>query len=219
MSTRQQKGLDIWLKHYQLPKDEVWDFNSLFGREAPVVLEIGFGMGASLLAMAQAHPEKNYIGIEVHKAGVGSLAADLHEHDLSNVKLAADDAIELLKHNIPPASLSAIQIFFPDPWPKKRHHKRRIIQPDFIALLTEKLKEGGYVHCATDWQEYAEQMLALFSKAPGLVNSASDQGFVPRVETRPLTKFEARGQRLGHGIWDLVFIRKNEMSTDSTEER
>ncbi|WP_126339629.1 tRNA (guanosine(46)-N7)-methyltransferase TrmB [Legionella spiritensis] len=208
ISTRQQQGLLQWLKDYEMPMAEtVWDFDSVFGRNADTVVEIGFGMGASLLAMASEHPQCNFIGIEVHRAGIGSLAADLHDHAIQNVRIAAHDAVEVFNHHLTDNSLAGIQIFFPDPWPKKKHHKRRLIQPGLVRLLVQKLKVGGFLHCATDWEDYAEHMMAVLSDETGLVNKAGEGCFVPRPETRPLTKFEQRGTRLGHGVRDLIFFK------------
>lgn len=210
VSNRQQQGLDDWLKDYQLIVDGTpWDFEEAFGRQADTVAEIGFGMGASLLTMAQESPETNYLGIEVHQAGVGSLVADLHDHQVTNVRIAAHDAVEVFRQQIPDGSLAGVQIFFPDPWHKKRHNKRRLIQPELVQLLVKKLKIGGFIHCATDWQDYAEHMLEVFLKEPALVNQNPDGGYSPKPQSRPLTKFELRGERLGHGVWDLVFIRNH----------
>lgn len=208
VSNRQQQGLDLWIKDYELAMTGTpWNLTEEFGRAADVVVEIGFGMGTSLLTMAQNNPELNYIGIEVHQAGVGSLAADLHDHQVSNVRIVAHDAVEAFRTQIADNSLTGVQIFFPDPWHKKRHHKRRLIQAEFIQLLTSKIKQGGFIHCATDWQEYAEHMLEVLSAESTLHNSQSEGGYTPKPESRPLTKFEQRGERLGHGVWDLVFIK------------
>ncbi|MDR3501153.1 MAG: tRNA (guanosine(46)-N7)-methyltransferase TrmB [Legionella sp.] len=208
VSNRQQQGLDLWIKDYALSMaDSPWNLAEEFGREADTIVEIGFGMGTSLLHMAQNNPELNYIGIEVHQAGVGGLAADLHDHQVTNVRIVAHDAVEAFQTQIADNSLAGIQIFFPDPWHKKRHHKRRLIQPEFIQLLTKKIKTGGFIHCATDWQEYAEHMLEVLSAAPGLHNSQAEGGYSPKPESRPLTKFELRGERLGHGVWDLIFLK------------
>ncbi|USQ14217.1 tRNA (guanosine(46)-N7)-methyltransferase TrmB [Legionella lytica] len=208
VSNRQQQGLDLWIKDYALSMaDSPWNLAEEFGREADTIVEIGFGMGTSLLQMAENNPELNYIGIEVHQAGVGSLAADLHDHQLTNVRIVAHDAVEAFQTKIADNSLAGIQIFFPDPWHKKRHHKRRLIQPEFIQLLSQKIKTGGFIHCATDWQEYAEHMLEVLSVAPGLHNSQAEGGYSPKPESRPLTKFELRGERLGHGVWDLIFLK------------
>lgn len=208
-TTRQRDGLTSWLKDYELPyQNKPWNFDALFGPNASIIVEIGFGMGASLLTMAQNNPNQYYLGIEVHQAGIGGLAADLHHHQLSNVRIVPHDAQEIFKHCIPPHSLDGIQIFFPDPWPKKRHHKRRLIQAPFIELLVHALKPGGFLHCATDWEDYAQEMLMVLEAAPGLKNQALKGGYMPRPASRPITKFEARGQKLGHGVWDLFFIAK-----------
>ncbi|MDP3562751.1 MAG: tRNA (guanosine(46)-N7)-methyltransferase TrmB [Legionellaceae bacterium] len=209
VSPRQQQGLEHWLTNYILPlSDDEWHFSTLFGREADTIVEIGFGMGASLLTMAELNSETNFIGIEVHRAGIGSLAADIHDHGINNIKIAPYDAVEVFKRCIPDHSLAGIQIFFPDPWPKKRHHKRRLIQSNFIRLLVSKLKPGGFIHCATDWQDYAEHIRDVLSAESELSNLQVDGSFIPRPDTRPLTKFEQRGMRLGHGVWDLKFVRK-----------
>lgn len=208
ISNRQQQGLEQWLKDYRLPDDgSLWDFQSIFDREADTIVEIGFGMGASLLTMAQEHPELNFIGIEVHRAGVGSLAADLHDHHLTNVRIADWDAVEAFKQQINPETVAGVQIFFPDPWHKKKHNKRRLIQPELVKLLVEKLKPGGFLHCATDWQDYAEHMQSVLSSEKNLINKEKAGGYSPRPESRPLTKFEQRGNRLGHGVWDLIYLK------------
>lgn len=183
------------------------DLPQVFDNENPVVLEIGFGMGASLVEMAKAAPEKNFIGIEVHKPGVGACLADAAEAGVTNLKVFHHDAVEVLEHTIADASLDRVQLFFPDPWHKKRHHKRRIVQAEFAALIKSKLKIGGVFHLATDWENYSEHMLEVMSAAPGYKNQSSNGDFVERPEHRPLTKFEARGHRLGHGVWDLMFER------------
>lgn len=209
VSNRQQQGLDLWLKDYELTMSDVpWSLSKEFGRTAETMVEIGFGMGTSLLSMARDNPQLNYIGIEVHKAGVGSLVADVHDEQLSNIRIAAHDAVEVFQTQLEDHSLSGVQIFFPDPWHKKRHHKRRLIQPEFIQLLVKKIKQGGFIHCATDWQEYAEHMLEVLSAEPALYNQQLTGGYSPKPESRPLTKFEQRGERLGHGVWDLIFIKK-----------
>lgn len=209
VSNRQQQGLELWLKEYELSlSTSPWDYRNIFNRTADVIVEIGFGMGASLLKMAQENPQVDYIGIEVHKAGVGSLVADIHEYNVPNIRVASHDAVELFQMQIEDNSLTGIQIFFPDPWHKKRHHKRRLIQPNFVQLLARKIKHGGFIHCATDWQDYAEHMLEVFTKESLLINQHSMGGYAPRPASRPLTKFEQRGTRLGHGVWDLVFVKK-----------
>nr|WP_232019233.1 tRNA (guanosine(46)-N7)-methyltransferase TrmB [Sulfuritortus calidifontis] len=207
MGSGQIKALEALGPKFLLPyRVEPLDLDAAFGRSAPKILEIGFGMGDSTAKIAAAHPEIDYLGIEVHTPGVGALLKRIGEQNLTNLRLIQHDAVEVLQHMIPDASLDGCHIFFPDPWHKKRHHKRRLIQPGFVALLVKKLKPGAYLHLATDWQDYAEQMLAVLSAEPDLRNSA--EGFAPRPEYRPLTKFEQRGLKLGHGVWDLVFRRR-----------
>ncbi len=208
VSNRQQQGLDVWLKKYELPVDGVpWDLKTVFDREADTVVEIGFGMGSSLFTMAKEQPDVNYLGIEVHRAGVGSLVADLHDNQITNVRIAAHDAVEVLRDQIADNSLAGIQIFFPDPWHKKRHHKRRLIQPELVQLLVRKLRPGGFIHCATDWKDYAEHILEVLINERALTNQNTEGGYTPKPASRPLTKFELRGERLGHGVWDLFFTR------------
>ena len=182
------------------------DLDALFGRSAPHILEIGFGMGETSAAIASAHPENDYLGVEVHTPGVGSLCKLIAENGLTNQRIVQHDAVEVLRDMIAPACLAGVLVFFPDPWPKKRHHKRRLLQSPLVALLASRLKPGGYLHCATDWEEYAAQILAVLSAEPALENTA--QAYAPRPDYRPLTKFEQRGLRLGHGVWDLVFRRR-----------
>jgi tRNA (guanine-N7-)-methyltransferase len=182
------------------------DLDQVFGRRAPRVLEIGFGMGEGLAAIAAAHPENDYLGVEVHTPGVGALLKQIGELGLTNVRIVQHDAVEVLKHMLAPGSLAGVHVFFPDPWHKKRHHKRRLIQPPFVSLLASRVALGGYVHLATDWQDYAEQMLAVLGAEPALENTTPD--YAERPDSRPLTKFEQRGLRLGHGVWDLVFRRR-----------
>ena len=182
------------------------DFAQVFGRNAPLVVEIGFGMGETSAAIARAHPENDYLAIEVHTPGVGSLLKQIGEMDLPNIRIIQHDAVEVLRDMLPDNLLDGVHIFFPDPWHKPRHNKRRLIQAPFIALLVQKLKPDGYIHVATDWQDYAEQVLAVLSAEPLLENTAAD--YSPRPAYRPLTKFEQRGLRLGHGVWDMVFRRK-----------
>lgn len=210
MTIRQQQGLDKHLSNYALPlADEKWDLNNLFAKRAPVVVEIGFGMGHSLLQMAKDNPDINYIGIEVHLAGLGSFAADVYENKLDNVKIVNADAVEILQKYVPDNSLLGVQIFFPDPWPKKKHHKRRLIQKDFVNLLVAKIKLGGFVHCATDWEDYAHHMLEILTETEELSNMDVNSQYVDRPSSRPLTKFEQRGMRLGHKVWDLQFKKVN----------
>ncbi len=210
VSNRQQLALDEWLCDYELPKPgQLWDLTKEFGRDAGIIVEIGFGMGASLLTMAKQRPDVNFVGIEVHLAGIGSMVASLHDDQVNNVRIAPYDAVEVFKTCIPDNALEGIQIFFPDPWPKKRHQKRRLIQTEFINMLVKKIKVGGYIHCATDWEDYALHMHEVLSVLPSLVNQQVDGGFIPRPDSRPLTKFEQRGCRLGHGVWDLMYTRTN----------
>ena len=183
------------------------DFARVFGRVAPLVVEIGFGMGSATAAIAAAAPHVDFVGIEVHPPGVGALLQRIAEGGLENVRIVQHDAVEVLETMIAPASLAAINVFFPDPWHKKRHHKRRLLQAPFVRLLSSRLAPGATLHCATDWLPYAEQMLAVLSAEPTLVNSAGD-GFAPRPPSRPLTKFEQRGLDRGHGVRDLVFRRR-----------
>ena len=182
------------------------DLDAVFGRRAPRILEIGFGMGETSATIAETNPQNDYIGVEVHTPGVGSLCKLIAEKNLGNQRILQHDAVEVLRDMIEPESLDGVHIFFPDPWPKARHHKRRLIQPPLVATLASRLKSGAYIHCATDWENYAEQMLAVLSAERLLQNTAVD--YAPRPAYRPLTKFEQRGLRLGHGVWDLVFRKK-----------
>ncbi len=183
--------------------DEQLNFEALFGQQTSVVLEIGFGNGLSLAEMAASSPETMFLGIEVHKPGVGSLLVQVRQRGLQNVRVSGDDAVQVLEKQIPDASLDRVQIFFPDPWHKKRHHKRRLIQAAFVDTLITKLKLNGQIHVATDWENYAEHILEVLSANSKLKNTA--EGYAPKPEYRPGTKYEARGVRLGHGVWDLVF--------------
>ena len=182
------------------------DLDRAFGRAAPKILEIGFGMGETTARIAASHPQNDYLGIEVHTPGVGGLLKRVEELVLGNVRVIQHDAVDIIESMIPAASLDGVHVFFPDPWPKKRHHKRRLIQPPFVTLLASRMKPGGYLHIATDWEDYARQILEVLSAEPLLANTAD--GFAPRPEWRPLTKFEARGLRLGHRVWDIVFRRR-----------
>lgn len=188
-------------------QDTTIDLKDVYGRDANTVVEIGFGMGKSLVEMADAAPEVNFLGIEVHRPGVGSCIGDAGEKQLSNIRLMEYDAVEVLKNMLQDQSLHRVQLYFPDPWHKKRHHKRRIVQPEFVELVRQKLAIGGTFHMATDWEPYAESMLEIMKEAPGFSNTAQDGDFVPRPDYRPITKFETRGQKLGHGVWDLIFER------------
>lgn len=183
------------------------DLKDVFGNDNDIVLEIGFGMGKSLVEMAKNAPELNFIGIEVHRPGVGACLMDADEAGITNLRVFEHDAIEVLADCIADESLSKLQLFFPDPWHKKRHHKRRIVQPEFAQKLRSKLKIGGVFHMATDWENYAEHMLEVMQVAEGYKNQSETNDYVPRPDSRPLTKFEQRGHRLGHGVWDLMFER------------
>lgn len=207
MGSGQQKAIDTLAPRFVLPyAPAAIDPRQVFGRVAPWVLEIGFGMGDATAAMALQAPEKNFLGVEVHTPGVGALLKHIGEKGIENLRIIQHDAVEVLTHMIGPDMLSAAHIFFPDPWHKKRHHKRRLVQAPFVALLASRLAPGGILHCATDWSPYAEQMLEVLGAEPLLRNTVPE-GFAPRPEARPLTKFENRGIRLGHGVWDVVFER------------
>ena len=204
----QQRALAELGPRYVLPfAPTAIDAPAVFGRTAPLVVEIGFGMGSATAAIAASAPEIDFLGIEVHPPGVGALLQRIDEAGLDNVRIVQHDAVEVLESMIAPASLAGVHLFFPDPWHKKRHHKRRLIQAPFVRLVASRLAAGATLHCATDWQPYAEQMLEVLSAEPALVNSAGE-GFAPRPESRPLTKFEHRGLARGHGVWDLVFRKR-----------
>ena len=207
MSVAQKRAYDQLLSRYAIAyRPAALDLGAAFGRIAPTILEIGFGMGETTCAIALAHPENNYLGVEVHSPGVGSLLKQIDLAALSNLRLIQHDAAEVVRDMIPLSSLDSVYVFFPDPWPKKRHQKRRLIQPPFVALIASRLKPGGYVHLATDWHEDAQQMLDVLGSESVLANV--EDGFSPRPEYRPRTKFEQRGLRLGHGVWDVVFQRR-----------
>jgi tRNA (guanine-N7-)-methyltransferase len=207
MGSGQQRALAELGPRYIVPfQAQALDLSALFGRQAPRVLEIGFGMGDATAQVAAAQPDTDFIGIEVHVPGVGALLKRIGELGLTNLRIVQHDAVAVLQQMIAPASLAGVHLWFPDPWHKKRHHKRRLVQPAFVAQLVTRLAPGGYLHCATDWQPYAEQMLEVLAAEPGLANRAGS-GFAPRPAWRPLTKFEQRGLGLGHGVWDLVFNR------------
>ncbi len=206
VSNAQQRCFDSLMPHYGIPySTQTLDLATAFDRSAQTILEIGFGMGESTAAIAAAHPETDYLAIEVHTPGVGSLLKQIEEKRLSNIRIIQHDAVEVLRNMLADHVLAGAHIFFPDPWHKTRHNKRRLIQPPFVAQLVKKLKPAGYIHVATDWQDYAEQVLAVLSDEPLLRNTA--QNFAPRPDYRPLTKFEQRGLKLGHAVWDLVFQR------------
>jgi tRNA (guanine-N7-)-methyltransferase len=209
LTAAQARALEgLWPRFGLEPGEDEIDFDREFGRSAPVILEIGFGNGESLATIAETHPLNNYIGIEVHRPGVGSLLLRLEERQINNVRVICQDATEVIQKNIPDNSLDAIYLFFPDPWPKKKHHKRRLVHAGFVQQLRQKLKVGGRFHMATDWQDYAEHMLSVMSTADGFTNTAASGSYCPRPDYRPETKFERRGLRLGHGVWDLVYERE-----------
>lgn len=207
-TSAQQRALtDLW-DTYCLDPLQAFDSTRAFGRTAPLIVEIGFGNGNALAATAEANPDINYLGIEVYKPGIAHLMLLLEQKDLHNVKIYQRDAIEIMQRKIADNSLAGVRLFFPDPWPKRRHHKRRIVQPSFVALLEQKLFVGAYFQLATDWDNYAEDMLKTLSAATQLINADANNRFCPRPSDRLLTKFERRGIRLGHQIRDLVFIKK-----------
>jgi tRNA (guanine-N7-)-methyltransferase len=206
LTVAQERAVETLLPAYGIPYAPVMlDLDAAFGRAAPKILEIGFGMGTATAQIAQANPDKDYLGVEVHTPGVGNLLRLLQEHNLTNLRVIQHDAVEVLRDMIADVSLDGVHIFFPDPWPKKRHHKRRLLQTEFVRLLCDKLKPGGYLHFATDWEEYAQWGLDVLRAEPQLNNTVQD--YAPRPEYRPLTKFEQRGLSLGHGVWDLIFRR------------
>ncbi len=203
----QQRAFEQHWKNYGLDySDAVVNLPTLFGRTAPTILEIGFGNGDSLAQMADQNQQNNYLGIEVHRPGAGQLLQQIEKRDLSNLRVSTRDAVDVLKNQLAEETLSGAQIFFPDPWPKKRHHKRRIIQGDFMTLLASRLTKDGFVHLATDWAPYAHHMLEVMQSHPDFVNTS--ENYIPRPEFRPLTKFEQRGLKLGHEIFDLMFVKK-----------
>ena len=208
MTDAQKKAFDNWWGQYGLSlHDGLIDPAKVFGRSAPLVVEIGFGMGDSLLSMARAEPEKNFIGIEVHPPGVGHLINQAGLEKQENLKVYMADAVDVLSDCIPDKSVCRLQLYFPDPWHKKKHNKRRIVQANFIHLVQQKLRENGVFHLATDWEDYAEDMMEKLSLVPGFENEAGEYRFSDRPEYRPKTKFEGRGERLGHGVWDLLFVK------------
>jgi tRNA (guanine-N7-)-methyltransferase len=208
ITTAQQRALDtLWLR-YGLDKSNLLNLAEIFGRKAEIHLEIGFGMGDALVTMAKTHPEHDYLGIDVHRPGIGSLLLKIEAERLSNVRVLEADAVEVLQNYLPPNSLAVVYLFFPDPWPKKRHQKRRLVQSEFIHLLAQRMKAGGHLYLATDWQDYAEQMLQVLEATSDFINGYTKGHFAPRPTERPLTKFEQRGQRLGHNVWDLIYWRR-----------
>ena len=208
LSAAQQKAIDSqWPKFGLTVNDALLNLTELFGRDAPTIVEIGFGMGKSLAEMAEANPQQNYIGIEVHRPGIGALLKQVEEKGLTNIRVYNHDAIEVLEKCIPKDSLAGVYLFFPDPWHKKRHKKRRIMQPNFAQTIATHLKPGGQFHMATDWEDYAQHMMEVMNAAENYRNISGEGQYTPRPEYRPLTKFEARGHSLGHGVWDLIFER------------
>ena len=212
ITVAQQRALEALWPRYGLeppsPSAAPLDLDAVFGRRAPRSLEIGFGNGDNLLALAAAHPERDFIGVEVHRAGVGHLLLGAEAAGLANLRVICHDAVEVLEHAIAPAALDEVLILFPDPWHKKRHHKRRLVQPAFVALLASRLAPGGRLQLATDWEPYAQQMLEVVGASADFVNLAGASGYMPRPAWRALTRFERRGQRLGHGVRDLSFERR-----------
>ncbi len=213
MGPGQQRALELFGPRFLLRYDasHKLDLPKVFGREAPLIMEIGFGMGNATAQIAQTRPGDNFLCCEVHEPGVGALLKLCGERGIENIRIFQHDAVEVLDNMLPEQSLDGVHIFFPDPWHKSRHHKRRLIQPPFVNRLARHIKPGGYIHLATDWQPYAEQMLEVLSAEPLLVNTAADAGlggYAPKPDYRPLTKFENRGLKLGHGVWDLVFRRR-----------
>ncbi len=207
VSPAQQRAVDTLLPRFGIPyAAHLLDFDTIFERNAPRILEIGFGMGDSTAEIARSHPENDYLALEVHTPGVGNLLKLIDTRQISNIRIIQHDAMEVVRDMLGEVTLDGVHIFFPDPWHKARHNKRRLIQPPFIALLSHKLKPGGYLHVATDWQDYAQQVLTVLSNQALLENTAAD--YAPRPDYRPLTKFEQRGLRLGHGVWDLLFRRR-----------
>ncbi len=212
ISQAQQRALEEIFPRYELAyaADKPLNDELVFGRKAPLVLEIGCGMGETTATIAQTHPEINFLGCEVFAAGVGALSKLIEEKGLQNIRICRHDAIEVVRDMIADNSLSGVHIYFPDPWRKARHHKRRLIRPDFVSMLAARIAPGGYLHCATDWENYAEQMLEVLQAEP-LLKNLHGQGFSPVMANplceRPCTKFQARGERLGHGVWDLVYVK------------
>lgn len=216
LTNAQQNALDNYWQHYGIDYSnqphgiQPLDFKTVFGRSAPITLEIGFGNGDSLLRQALDFPDRDFIGIEVHRPGVGHLLNGIHQQNITNLRVINHDAVEVISHQVPLSSLDRVQLFFPDPWHKKRHHKRRILQNSFVELIRTRLADGGHFHMATDWQDYAQHMLELMEKQPGYVNIAGEEKYASADALRPQTKFEKRGLKLGHGVWDLVYKKTAE---------
>ncbi|WP_394754072.1 tRNA (guanosine(46)-N7)-methyltransferase TrmB [Crenothrix sp.] len=203
----QEFALENYWHEYGLDTQLKYNFAEVFGRDAPLIVEIGFGNGESLAEMAAANPDKNYIGIEVHRPGVGHLLMKIKQENITNLRIYNHDAIDILENHIADESVTGVHLFFPDPWPKKRHYKRRIVRTSFIELLLKKLKPSGYFHAATDWENYAEHILEMLSNEQALKNRSATHNYCERPDYRPLTKFEQRGLSLGHGVWDLIFTK------------
>ena len=210
MTPAQQNALETLWPKFGIDFDgQLLDLGAAFGREVPTILEIGFGNGEALAAQAAEHPEKNYLGVEVHEPGVGHVLMLIEKSGLENVRIIRHDAVEVLQEQVPDSSLSGVNLYFPDPWPKKRHHKRRLVQPEFAVLLARKVMPWGSVQLATDWESYAEQILEVMEVSGCFDNYMEQGGYSPRPRERPVTKFERRGERLGHQVWDLIFIRNS----------
>jgi tRNA (guanine-N7-)-methyltransferase len=204
----QKRALDEFWPRFGIEKGEsLLDFKTIFGNDAPVIMEIGFGNGDATWQMAQAHPAENYLGVEVHQPGVGRLLLKMKQHGIANIRIANDDAVEFLRERVPAESLDGVRIYFPDPWPKKRHHKRRLIKSSLIELLASRMRPGALLHLATDWEPYAEHMLEVMRLSDGFVNLSPSGDFCDQPEWRPETKYERRGERLGHQVRDLLFKR------------
>ena len=208
LTAGQRRALeDFWPRFGIEKSDSALDFQVLFSNDNPVIMEIGFGNGDATWQMAQAHPAENYLGVEVHQPGVGHLLLKIEQHGIANIRIANDDAVEFLQGQVSEASLAGVRIYFPDPWPKKRHHKRRIIQPPFVELLASRMYPGAILHLATDWEPYAEYMLEVMRSANGFVNLSPAGNFCDKPDWRPETKYERRGERLGHHVRDMLFKR------------
>jgi tRNA (guanine-N7-)-methyltransferase len=208
LNTSQQRGMEEFASRYELKlSDGLLDPVKVFGRQAPLTLEIGFGMGQTLIAMAEAAPERDFIGIEIHKPGIAQLCFDAGTRGLTNLRFYADDAVQVLEQGIVDGGIDTLQLYFPDPWQKARHHKRRFVRPDLIELVRRKLRLGGRFHMATDWAPYAEWMLEHMEAAPGFTNAWAKGEYYPRPDWRPVSKFEMRGHIAGHGVWDLIYTR------------
>jgi tRNA (guanine-N7-)-methyltransferase len=208
-TTAQQRALTELWPAYGIDSKDALDIGTIFGRSAPCCLEIGFGTGEVIAHLAETDPQRDYLGIEVHRSGVGRLLLRAEQSGLRNLRVICDDAVEVLRDRIADDTFDEVLVFFPDPWHKKRHHKRRLIDAPFAALLAAKLRRGGTLRLATDWQDYAQQMLAVCNATAGLQNQSADATYVDRPQFRPPTRFERRGERLGHGVWDLAFVKSN----------